>query len=287
MIRLIAILIMAGGACGAARADGISDGQRCAATGNDPDVAINYCVRAIYSGDLNGEQLAATFYNRGVEYKKKGDYEQAIKDFDSAIKLRPDFVRAYNSRGVAYFETGEDALAIADFDGAIEMMPGEASLRRNRGMIRFYRSEFAAAAPDMRAAMQLAPDDAQGALWLFLAEARSGLMAGDALGRFAAGRDLNPWPGPAVAMFLGMIGPEVVVGIGRAAFAEGDARRQCQAYFYVGQFQLMQGMRGNAAEFFRAAVASGAVGAMEYTGAGAELARMGEHGLTAAGAGAN
>ena len=157
MIRLIAILILAGGACGAARADGISDGQRCAATGNDPDVAINYCVRAIYSGDLNEEQLAATFYNRGVEYKKKGDYEQAIADFDSAIKLRPGFVRAYNSRGVAYFETGEDALAIADFDAAIEMMPGEASLRRNRGMIRFYRSEFAAAVPDMQAAMQLAP----------------------------------------------------------------------------------------------------------------------------------
>ena len=112
-------------------------------------------------------------------------------------------------------------------------------------------------------------------------------MAGDALGRFAAGSDLAQWPGPAVAMFLGMISPEAVVGIGRAAFGQGDARRQCQAYFYVGQFQLMQGMRENAAEFFRAAVASGAVGAMEYTGAGAELARMGEGGLTAAGVGAN
>lgn len=276
MKRLISALAIVLGACGGARADGISDGQKCAATTGNPDLAIHYCVRAIYSGDFTQDQLAATFYNRGLEYKRKGDYDQAIKDFDAAIKLRPNFARAFNSRGVAYFDIGVDELAIRDFDAAIQMMPGDAGLRRNRAMVRFYRGEFAAAVPDMQAAVQLNPSDARDALWLYLAQARAGLGGAETLSRFAANRDLNEWPGPVIAMFLGIVGAQAVADIGRAAAERGQPQRQCEAYFYVGQYQLMRGVPDNAAEFFRAAAASDAVGVREYIGARAELARLSE-----------
>ena len=289
MVRLLSIFIAACavGIGGLAHADGISDGQRRAATNNDPDVAINYCVRAIYSGDLSQDQLAATYYNRGLEYKRKGDYDQAIKDFDSAIVLRPEFIRAFNSRGVAYFEMGEHKLAIEDFDAAIEIMPDDASLRRNRGVLHFYRGEFAAAVPDLDRALQSDPGDSQNTLWLYVAHARNGRESSEVLAWYARNHDLNQWPGPVVAMFLGTVDPDVVANIGRVAHEQGDDIRQCQAYFYVGQYQLIRGMADNAREFFRAAAATKAVGTLEYTGALAELGRIGKGVLTEAAADAN
>ena len=284
---IFAVISCVAGVGGMAHADSIADGQQCATTRNNPDVAINYCVRAIYSGDLSQHQLAATYYNRGLEYKRKGDYEQAIREFDSAVVLRPDFVRAFNSRGVTYFEMGEHKLAIEDFDAAIEIMPDDASLRRNRGVPHFCGGNFSAAAPDLDAALQRNPGDPQNTLWLHVAQARNGRENSEVLAWSAQNFDLNQWSGPVVAIFLGMIGPDVVADIGHKAFEQGDDMRQCQAYFYVGQYQMIRGAADNVEEFFRAAAATRAVGALEYTGVLAELGRIGKDALADAAADAN
>ena len=239
------------------------------------DKQVNYCVRAIYSGDLSADQLAATFYNRGFEYTKKGDYEQAIADFDKAIDLRPKFIQAFNSRAAIHIELGLDELAFADVDEAIEITPDHAGLYRHRAKLQFRRGAFAAALPDLWMAARLSVDDAQTALWLHFVESRSGLGDGQTLRRFAVNRNLSEWPGPAVAMFLGITSAQAIADIGYDAARQGRARRECQAYFYVGQYQLLRGARDNAAVFFRAAMATGASGVMEYTGALAELARLG------------
>lgn len=148
--------------------------------------------------------------------------------------MRPGFVRALNSRGVTYFEMGEHKLAIEDFDAAIAIMPIEASLLRNRGVLHFYLGAFAAAASDLDSALQRNPGNSQNTLWLYVAQARIGRDVGEILAWYARNHDLDQWPGPVIAMFLGMIGPDVVAGIGRAAYEQGDDFRQCQAYFYVG-----------------------------------------------------
>jgi lipoprotein NlpI len=166
-------------------------------------------------------------------------------------------------------------------------MPGDASLRRNRGVLHFYRGNFAAAVPDLDAALQRNADDSQNTLWLYVAQARNGRESGDVLAWYARNFDPNQWPGPVIAMFLGMIDPDVVADIGHKAFEQGDDIRQCQAYFYVGQYQMIRGAADNAGEFFRAAVATKAVGALEYTGALAELGRIGKEALTDAATDAN
>ena len=111
-VLFIAGLMAAFAVTAAARGGGIEDGWRCANTPDNPRLAINYCVRAIYSGELSQDQLAATFYNRGFEYGKAGDYDLAIKDFQAAIDLRPGFGAASNSLAVAYMDRGEEAVAI-------------------------------------------------------------------------------------------------------------------------------------------------------------------------------
>jgi tetratricopeptide (TPR) repeat protein len=51
---------------------------------------------------------AKAYYNRGNAYREKGDYDRAISDYNEAIRLNPKDANAYHSRGVAYYHKGEE-----------------------------------------------------------------------------------------------------------------------------------------------------------------------------------
>jgi tetratricopeptide (TPR) repeat protein len=64
----------------------------------------------------------AKFYNnRGIAYGEKGQYDQAISDFNRAIELNPRDIKAYNNRGIVYRLKGQYDQAISDFNRAIEL----------------------------------------------------------------------------------------------------------------------------------------------------------------------
>jgi tetratricopeptide (TPR) repeat protein len=70
------------------------------------------------------ESKDARFYNnRGAAYGDKGQYDQAIKDFDQAIEINPRYIKAYNNRGIVYRLRGQYDRAISDFNKAMEMNP--------------------------------------------------------------------------------------------------------------------------------------------------------------------
>ncbi len=48
------------------------------------------------------EMGADAYYNRGIAYHKKGQYNRAIQDYDKAIEINPQYADAYNNRGVVY-----------------------------------------------------------------------------------------------------------------------------------------------------------------------------------------
>ena len=45
---------------------------------------------------------AEAYYNRGIAYGDKGEYDKAIEDYSKAIELNPEYAEAYNNRGNAY-----------------------------------------------------------------------------------------------------------------------------------------------------------------------------------------
>src|SRR3954471_10753359 len=47
-------------------------------------------------------ETAESYLNRGVASFKKGNYDQAIANYDRAIKLKPAYVIAYYDRGLAH-----------------------------------------------------------------------------------------------------------------------------------------------------------------------------------------
>jgi len=68
------------------------------------------------------ESRDAKFYNnRGTAYGEKGQYDQAISDFNKAIEINPRYNTAYNNRGIVYRLKDQYDQAISDFNKAIEI----------------------------------------------------------------------------------------------------------------------------------------------------------------------
>jgi tetratricopeptide (TPR) repeat protein len=129
---------------------------------------------------------ADAFNNRGNAFRELSDVDGAIRDYDQAIRLNPKYAHAYNNRGVVFLEVGEPGLAAADFDQAIERDPGYANAFRNRGLARTDQRLFDLAIGDFDRAFRLNPEIGHGteyALALFgrgLARQRNGEAGGDA-----------------------------------------------------------------------------------------------------------
>jgi lipoprotein NlpI len=58
----------------------------------------------------------------------------SIAELSKAIRLQPDFARAYNARGYAYLLKRDYQHALADFNEAIRLDPNYANALQNRGM---------------------------------------------------------------------------------------------------------------------------------------------------------
>jgi len=78
---------------------------------------------------------AQGYFNRGLAFKNKGEYEQAISDFTKAIEINPRYAEAYGHRGAFYCDVKDEYdMAISDFTKAIEINPRYADFYYFRGV---------------------------------------------------------------------------------------------------------------------------------------------------------
>lgn len=98
-------------------------------------------------------------FSRGNAYISKGDYDRAVADYDQAIKLQPDFAKAYNNRACAYIIRGDYDYAIIDLNQAIQLQPDSATeAYNNRGFIYTTKGNYNHAIADINQAIHLQPD---------------------------------------------------------------------------------------------------------------------------------
>ena len=106
------------------------------------------------------EWTVKDYFQFGIDSYQKGRYEDAIKDYDQAIILNPQYADAYNNRGIVKDDLGDFAAAIADYDEAIKLNPKYANAYYNRGIAKDNLGEYAAAAADFSETIRLNPKDA-------------------------------------------------------------------------------------------------------------------------------
>ncbi|GHU21241.1 hypothetical protein FACS1894172_08980 [Spirochaetia bacterium] len=102
---------------------------------------------------------ATVYYNRGMEYYNKDDYDRAIAEFTEAIRINPQYANAYNWRGWAYYDKGEYDRAIADYTQAIRIDPQDANAYNWRGWVYDDKGEYDRAIADYTQAIRIDPQD--------------------------------------------------------------------------------------------------------------------------------
>ena len=99
----------------------------------------------------------AHFY-AGIVLSKQNKYESAVKKYDEAIRIKPDFTNAYFNRGIAKAHANKPEEAIADFDEAIRLRPDDGEAYNNRGIAKSEANRFEEAIADFDEAIRLKYD---------------------------------------------------------------------------------------------------------------------------------
>jgi hypothetical protein len=106
------------------------------------------------------------YNNRASYYYDRGEYEKALADYDSALRVQPSLGRAhaskrraayFNDRAITYVRLGRYAEALADESEAIGLRPMEASFYFNRGNIHVLAGRFPEARDDIDRAIAVSP----------------------------------------------------------------------------------------------------------------------------------
>ena len=127
---------------------------------------------------------------------------------------------------------------------------------------------------DLDQATELAPKDAYLALWLDIANKRSGLQS--RLAEAMKQIDMTRWPAPTIRLYLGQMTPEAVLAAADSPDADTRKRQVCDADFFIGELDLQEGKKDDATRLFRSATAGCPEFLIAYEGANAELKALGQ-----------
>lgn len=213
-------------------ADGVAAFER-----GDATSAITSLTKALNAPDLAPNLKVTAYLDRARSYLATGQCASAVSDTNSAKAQGAD------DRTIAFLVAGSQycardfRAADASYSALIGASPSP-SLHFIRGRTRWAMGDFSGAASDFAALNAADPKYPYFVAWLAVAQYRSGKPDLSALARATDHLDMDAWPGPIISLFLGKATPDDV----NAAAEKGDAsaikNQQCEANFYIAEWQL-------------------------------------------------
>ena len=119
----------------------------------DLDRRIAGCSALIEQRDQGLADLSLAYAMRALGDSLKGHYDTAIRDYDAAIAMRPDFAVALNNRAWAYFRWGRASTGLADVEKSLQLSPASPHALDTRAHIRQAMGDPEAALRDYDRAM--------------------------------------------------------------------------------------------------------------------------------------
>ncbi len=104
---------------------------------------------------------ASDYLLSGLEKVRKRNFNGAIEDYTQAIKLDPEYEKAYYNRGLANFQIGELDAAVADFSKTVLLDRDHVRAYYHRGRTYSVQEDFEAAILDFTQAIQMDPSFAK------------------------------------------------------------------------------------------------------------------------------
>jgi tetratricopeptide (TPR) repeat protein len=93
-------------------------------------------------------QDVQSYINQGIKDSQSGHYDQALKAFDQALKLKPKDPALLTYKGIVYYAKGQNSQALQLFEEAIKLNPNYGRAYYQRGMIHYNQQKYSQALPD-------------------------------------------------------------------------------------------------------------------------------------------
>ncbi|MCG3136436.1 MAG: Photosystem I assembly protein Ycf3 [Phycisphaerae bacterium] len=104
------------------------------------------------------EVLPVTHFAAGQLFEEQGNLEQAVAQYQQAVKANPKFISAYNRLGVCYDRLGQFAEADRYFQAALKQRPDLAYLYNNYAFSLMLQRRWEQAESVLRQALNIKPD---------------------------------------------------------------------------------------------------------------------------------
>jgi serine/threonine-protein kinase len=186
-----------------------------AAIAREPNNADNYVERAaLYFEQKQYDQALADYeqalrvapdnadahFGRGCVRLQRDENDLALADFNAVIRLAPDATEAYIYRGGIYADREQYGPALADFNEALRLDPRSADAYVGRGRALRDRKDYDEAMADFRKATRLEPDSPEGyneLAWVWATCPRADLRNGSVALEYATTAcRLSDWADP-------------------------------------------------------------------------------------------
>ena len=174
-----------------------------------------------------------------------------------------------------HYSAGRFDQAVEAANKAIVARPDTWQLRYARGLSLFNLGRFAEAATDFEALCPLKQDLPYCPLWLYAARERAGQDGKSGLRESLAKLPNDEWPEPIFRYHLGRLSEAGLLREARDPKPQRQLEKECEAYYYVAQQLLIDGRDKRAITMLHKTVETNITNFIEYTGAQAELARLG------------
>jgi tetratricopeptide (TPR) repeat protein len=197
---------------------------------------------------------------KGEALSMLGRYQQASEAFDTALAAHPNDAEALNGRAIARIALGQIDEANGDWRRQLDLLGDRAAAR---ACVALRLADHEAALAHLEGALVKEPADPYWHLYRLTAQVRLGIAFGA-----SSLSQLDDWPGPLLALHRGQKSEEEVL-----ARADTDCRR-AEAHFQLGVMAL-RGDRTSAERHWKEVVKRAAPSLIEYAAARNELARLG------------
>jgi tetratricopeptide (TPR) repeat protein len=105
----------------------------------------------------SAEARAQAALSLGIDKMTPGHYDEAVRDFDRAIAISPQWAAGYLNRGLARRQLGRFDEALADLERAVMLDPSLTAAYNERGRIFVERGETGRAAEELSRSLAIAP----------------------------------------------------------------------------------------------------------------------------------
>ena len=139
----------------------IVDASRLQQEGKVDDAIKKWSSIANISEGIDNDIAAAAFFARGVINNNLDKHDEALSDFNEAIRLNPNFAEAYLSRGLVNSNLDKHDEALSDFNETIRLNPNSAEAYLSRGLVNSNLGKHDEAILDLNEVIRLKPNDAQ------------------------------------------------------------------------------------------------------------------------------